>query len=93
MKELRVYIQPNAHKSEIVGFHNGELKLKICSPPVDGKANKEVIKFLSKLFGIAKSKVLLLKGEKSRHKVIGLPEEIDLNSLLLRTVEKALDKT
>lgn len=67
---ISLYIQPKASKSEIIGEHNGMLKIKIKSPPVDGKANEEVIAFLSKTLKVAKNQIELIKGDKSREKTI-----------------------
>ncbi len=50
-----VRVVPRASKSEIVGEHDGALKVRIASPPVDGAANEELIKVLSKKFGVPKS--------------------------------------
>ncbi|MBU0967149.1 MAG: YggU family protein [Proteobacteria bacterium] len=65
---LDLYIQPKASKNSICGLHGDELKLAITAPPVDGKANKAVIDFLAKLFGVAKSSVSIMSGQQSRHK-------------------------
>ena len=65
---LSVHIQPKASRTEIVGVHNDRLKIKMTAPPVDGKANEAVLKFLAKIFGVAKSRVILLNGETSRDK-------------------------
>ncbi len=67
---ISLYIQPNASKTEIIGEHNGSLKLKIKAPPVDGKANEEVLRFLSKALQVSKSQLELLKGDKSREKKV-----------------------
>lgn len=67
---ISLYIQPNASKTEIIGEHNGALKVKIKAPPVEGKANDEVMRFLSKALGISKSQVELLKGDRSREKKV-----------------------
>ena len=75
---LKVYIQPGAHKNEIVGLY-GEpprLKIKIKSPPQDGEANLEVIAFLAKILGISKSRIELMRGSTSRQKDL----LIDLNA-------------
>ena len=45
---IECYIQPQSSKNELVGLYNGKLKIKITAPPVDGKANECLIKFLSK---------------------------------------------
>ncbi|MBI5556987.1 MAG: YggU family protein [Deltaproteobacteria bacterium] len=65
---LDLYIQPKSSKNTICGLHGNELKLAITSPPVDGKANKAVIAYLAKLFGLAKSSVTIISGQQSRHK-------------------------
>lgn len=69
---LHLFIQPKASKNEVVGPHNGEIKIKITSPPVDGEANAGLIEFLSKLFKIPKRDITLVKGETNRHKVVEL---------------------
>lgn len=76
---LLVYVQPKAKKNEIEGVDEwrGRLKVKIKALPVEGKANKELVKFLSKLLG---AEVELVRGETSREKdvmVKGIkPEEV-----------------
>ena len=69
---LHLFIQPKASKNEVVGPHNGEIKIKITSPPVDGEANSGLIEYLSKLFKIPKRDITLAKGETNRHKVVDL---------------------
>ncbi len=83
--KLFVYIQPNASKNEICGLFEDRIKIKIKSPPIDGKANKELISYLSKLLKIPKSNFNLLKGELGRKKTIeingleSLPEALSKN--------------
>lgn len=67
---LRIYTQPKASRDEIVGLHGDELKVAITAPPVDGKANSHIIKFLAKEFAVAKSRIKIVKGQLSRHKLI-----------------------
>jgi uncharacterized protein (TIGR00251 family) len=70
---LTVRVQPRASCDEIVGPHGSEsLKVRITAPPVDGKANQHLIKFLAKAFGVAKSRVTLLKGESGREKRLAI---------------------
>lgn len=59
-----------ASKSEIVGELNGALKIRIASPPVDGAANKELIKVLSKNFDVPKDAVEIVSGQTSTTKQI-----------------------
>lgn len=68
--QLKIYLQPKASKDQIVGLHGDELKVTITAPPIDGKANAHLIKFLSKQFKTAKSQIILQKGELNRHKQI-----------------------
>ena len=65
-----VRVTPNSLKSKIVGEHDGALKVKIKSPPVDGAANAELIKTLAKFFDVPKSAVEILKGNTSKSKQI-----------------------
>lgn len=67
-----IQVVPRAGQSRIAGLMNGVLKIRIAAPPVDGAANEECIKFLSRLFRIPKSSVSLLAGEHRRKKVIFL---------------------
>ncbi|QMV15537.1 hypothetical protein Vspart_02858 [Vibrio spartinae] len=67
---LRLYIQPKASRDNIVGLHGDELKIAITAPPVDGKANAHLVKFLSKQFKVAKSAIEIEKGELGRHKQV-----------------------
>ena len=65
-----VRVAPRASKSEIVGEVEGNLRVRISAPPVDGAANEEVVRVLAKAFGIAKSNVAILSGQTSKTKRI-----------------------
>ena len=65
---LRVQVQPRASRDEFAGVHAGALKVRLTSPPVDGKANAALIAFLAEAFGVAKRQVTLLKGDTGRAK-------------------------
>lgn len=75
---LRLYIQPKASRDSIVGLHGDEVKVAITAPPVDGQANSHLVKFLGKQFRVAKSQVVIEKGELGRHKQIKIinPQQI-----------------
>ena len=66
---ITVKVSPNAKKNEIIKTTDG-IKIKIASQPVDGKANKSVIEFLSKLFKVPKSNFEIVKGQSSKDKTI-----------------------
>jgi len=65
-----VRVVPRASKSEIVGEHDGALKVRIASPPVDGAANEELIKLLAKSFSVPKSAVEIVSGHASKLKQV-----------------------
>ncbi|MDO6617582.1 DUF167 family protein YggU [Pseudomonadota bacterium] len=67
---LNLYIQPKASRDKIVGLHGDEIKIAITAPPIDGKANSHLIKYLAKAFKVPKSDVMLLKGLQGRHKQV-----------------------
>ena len=67
--KLPVRVIPNARKTEFVGRREGEFVLRLCAPAIEGKANKAALEFIAMHFGIARSRVMLLAGEKSRHKI------------------------
>ena len=66
---LRLKIVPNSSKNEIIKSEDG-LKVKITAQPVEGKANKALIEFLSKTFKISKSSFKIIKGEKKKKKTV-----------------------
>jgi uncharacterized protein (TIGR00251 family) len=69
---IAVQVQSGAHLNNIVGFSSDVLHLKIAAPPVKGRANKELIAYLGKLFGVSKSSVVIEKGVTSKRKVISI---------------------
>ncbi|HBC3426298.1 YggU family protein [Vibrio parahaemolyticus] len=75
---LKLYIQPKASRDKIVGLHGEELKIAITAPPVDGKANSHLTKFLAKQFKIAKGLVHIEKGELGRHKQIRIESPVQI---------------
>ncbi|QYK00571.1 DUF167 family protein YggU [Shewanella psychrotolerans] len=67
---LKLYIQPKASRDQIVGPHGDELKVAITAPPVDGKANAHLSKYLAKQFKVPKGSIVIEKGELDRHKQV-----------------------
>lgn len=72
---VEVLVKPNARKEELIEVDSKTFQIKVSVPPEGGKANKRVIEMLAKHLGIAKSKLTIVKGQKSRQKVV----EIDGN--------------
>lgn len=67
-----VQVQPNASQNKVARFKDGVLHLKIAAPPVKGKANQELIKFLSNILGVGKDNLTIEKGMTSQRKVIAI---------------------
>jgi len=72
----KVKVKPNSKKQEIAEESDGSLSIQLKSPPVDGKANKELITLLAKEFDVPKSSILIKSGLSSRNKLV----EIDIES-------------
>ena len=73
-----VHVQPRASRCEICPPKEGELRLRLTSPPVEDAANKQCVELIAKALGIAKSRVTIKSGAKSRHKVVqvaGVPSD------------------
>jgi len=67
---LTLHIQPGAKKTEFAGRHGDALKIRLAAPPVDGKANEALIKFIAETLRLPKSAVNLKSGQTSRRKVL-----------------------
>ena len=82
--KLKVRVIPHARKTEFTGYRDDELVLRLNAPALEGKANKAAIEYVSRYFGVPRSAVLMVSGEKSRHKIfqiVGL-ERSDLEGKL-----------
>lgn len=65
---LFVRLQPRASRNEIIAEQDGRLKIRLTAPPVEGKANSALCKFLAKTFGVANRHVSLETGDSHRDK-------------------------
>lgn len=65
---LRLLVQPKASRNEIAGLHDNALKLRLTTPPIEGRANKAVIAFIAKLLHLPKSSVTIRSGLQNRNK-------------------------
>ncbi len=85
--KLALKVTPGAKKNEILGWEDDYpqvgrvLKVKIAAPPVEGKANKEIVLFLAKALGIPKSAVEVVHGTSGRIKLVEIPDHIDLSTI------------
>ncbi len=71
-----VQVKPNARQNRLIKFENDILHLAIGAPLVNGKANRELIRFLSGLLMVSKSDLIIKKGLKSRRKTISVTGSI-----------------
>jgi hypothetical protein len=69
---LTVHAQPGAKRTEVAGAHGGALKIRIASPPVEGKANAALRAFLAEAFGVPTRNVTLLRGDSGRRKTVSI---------------------
>ncbi len=69
---LKIKVEPRSSKAGIVGQYGDALKVKLTSPPVEGKANKELIEILAKEFCIARKDVEIISGQSSKNKIVKL---------------------
>ena len=67
---LSLHVQPGAKRTEIAGTHDGALKLRLAAPPIEGKANAELVRWLAESFGVPRRNVELLRGEAARAKIV-----------------------
>ncbi len=67
---LSVKLVPNSSFSKVVDYTEEYIRIKIASPPIDNRANKELTAFCSDLLGINKSRIKIISGEKSKIKKI-----------------------
>ena len=66
--ELAVLVQPRASRTRVVGVHDGQLKVQLAAPPVDGEANAALVDFIARTLGVPRRAVTLVSGEASRRK-------------------------
>ena len=67
---LTLHVQPGAKRTEVAGVHGAALRIRLAAPPVDGKANAELTRFLANAFGVPRRNVTLVRGDASRQKTV-----------------------
>ncbi|MGL5081693.1 MAG: DUF167 domain-containing protein [Microcoleaceae cyanobacterium] len=71
---LKIRVKPNSRQQAIQAELDGSWTACLKSPPIDGKANQELIKLLAKQFNVPKSQIVIKSGLTSRHKLVELPD-------------------
>ncbi len=77
-----VRVVPKSSRNEVVEFmDDGTVRIHLTAPPVEGKANRLLIEFLSELFQVKPSRVAIVAGEKSKNKIVSIdglsPSEVE----------------
>jgi len=67
---LTLHIQPGAKRSEMAGLHGDALKIRLAAPPIEGRANEALLRFIADSFGVPLRQIELLRGAQSRHKMV-----------------------
>jgi len=67
---LTLHVQPGAKRTEISGLHGEALKIRLAAPPIEGRANEALLRFIADTFGVPMRQVELKQGGQSRHKVV-----------------------
>jgi uncharacterized protein (TIGR00251 family) len=75
---LALHVQPGAKRTEVAGTHGegaaARLKIRLAAPPIEGRANAELLRFLADAFGVPVRQVTLLRGESSRQKAVRIEQ-------------------
>lgn len=69
---LTLHVQPGAKRTEVAGLHGMALKVRLAAPPLEGRANEALLKFVADSFGVPLRQVELRQGGQSRHKVVAI---------------------
>ena len=72
--KIRIWVIPRASRNKLEKIEEKHYKVHLTTPPINGKANTTLIKFLSKQFKIPKSSIRIISGMKSRDKIIEIPD-------------------
>lgn len=73
--QLRVVVSPNARRSEAAGLHDGALRVRLAAPPLDGRANDELVAWLADALALPRRAVRIVRGATSRRKLIAIETE------------------
>jgi uncharacterized protein (TIGR00251 family) len=84
-----IKITPNASKTEFAGrTETGEYRIRIQAPPVEGAANRELVRFLAHSLGVPKSQVSIVRGVSSRKKLVAIEgDQTELQKRMERMTE------
>jgi uncharacterized protein (TIGR00251 family) len=84
---VKIHLQPRAARDEICGLHGNALKVKVTAPPIEGKANAALQRFIAEKLNIPASRIEIIAGQRSRGKLL------QITGISRAEVEKALGWT
>ena len=79
---LALHVQPGAKRNGVMGLHGDALKIRLAAPPIEGRANEALLRYLAELFAVPQRNIEILRGSQSRHKMVKvsgstiMPEEL-----------------
>ena len=74
---LRLVVQPGASRTLVTGIHDGCLKVRVAAPPVDGRANEEIVRWMARRLGLTRAQVRIAAGASGRRKTVALEAALD----------------
>ena len=86
---MDIQAQPGAKRTEVVGLYGDCIKVRLASPPVDGKANECLIEFLARQLGVKRSQITIARGTSSRRKTVFVASSGVQPDVLLEKVSEA----
>ena len=76
---IKLIVRPNSKVTDVCGVYLNRIKVKLAAPPEKGKANRELIKFISGRTGVPKKLIKIISGERSNHKEVSIRSEKDFD--------------
>ena len=81
---LLVQVQPRASRTELAGLHGDAVKIRLAAPPVDGAANDALVRYLTVLFDVPRTSIVVRSGHAGRRKVL------EIDGLTVAAAERTL---
>ena len=86
---LEVWVQPGASRTGVQGIADDRLRVRLAAPPIDGRANAALLKFLAGQLDVAPSKTSVLRGDTGRRKTVRILSELSRSEVERRLLEEA----
>lgn len=67
---LKIFAVPKSRKCAVCGTRGDAIKIQITAPPIEGRANKEIISFVAKVIGVGRKDIAIKSGESGRYKIL-----------------------